>query len=158
MPSEHRRFYRCSLPCDCAAILVVRTRRLPCVLRDRSIGGFGVELAYDPVIAEVGHGTLETPEGAFPVQIVHTSQSPSGLLLGLAELGPAQPRPSISSRQLRGLSYALGAVAALFLAATLAITFHAEDVVRWLEETQIVPVGWQPPFVARNISNGTLVR
>lgn len=158
MPSEQRRFYRCSLTCDSAATLVVRSRRLPCVLRDRSIGGFGVELSYDPIIAEIGQGTLETIEGSFPVQIVHTSLSPGGLLLGLAEVGPAQTRPAISSRQLRGLSFALGTAAAVFLTATVALTLHADDVVRWLEDRQIVPIGWQPPFVARNGGDGTLLR
>lgn len=135
MSSDQRRFFRCPLMGDSTAgYLVVQSRRLPCLVQNVSIGGFGVEVAHDPVLADVEKAVLETRGRAVPVRIVHTSLANGKLAVGLSELAPEERPLFWSAGRLRQTSLAVGAFAIAFLSAMALLAVHAEQAAGWFQQ------------------------
>jgi hypothetical protein len=134
MPTDQRRFFRCPISGDhTAGYLVVPSRRVPCLVQNVSIGGFGVEVAHDPAIANAETAVLETQGRAIPVRIIHTSVNNGRLSVGLSER-PLDERPSgWSANRLRQTSFAMGAFAVVFLSAMVLLAVNAERAKEWFE-------------------------
>jgi hypothetical protein len=146
MTSDLRRFYRCSLTGERASgVLVVRHRRYPCTVRNRSIGGFGIETPHDPAVAQTGSAELECAEGTFAVEVVHVSLVNGQLQLGLTEQGVSQSKRAWTTGRIRGWSLVLGTLAVLFVFATALLAFHAEQAEIWLQSSGHLEVAGQPP-------------
>ncbi|MDZ4684456.1 MAG: hypothetical protein SH850_05155 [Planctomycetaceae bacterium] len=128
MTSDQRGFFRCTMPGERArGYLIVRSRRLPCVVQNVSIGGFGVEVSIDPAIAEADTAVLETDDGAVPVRIIHTHEQDKTLLVGLLRLetDPSEQTAARSCRE-KQLSLALGVALALFFSGMGFLTVTAD--------------------------------
>jgi len=131
MTSDQRGFFRCTMPGQRArGHLIVRSRRLPCLVQNISIGGFGVEVPIDPVIAEADTAILETDTESVPVRIIHTHEQGKTLLVGLLRLetDPAEQTAVRAYRQ-KQWSLALGVTLALFFSGMgyLAATAERSD-------------------------------
>ncbi|HUQ69887.1 MAG TPA: hypothetical protein VM165_10210 [Planctomycetaceae bacterium] len=128
MTSEQRGFFRCIMPGERArGHLIVRSRRLPCVVQNVSIGGFGVEVPIDPEVAESDTAVLETSDGSVPVRIIHTHEQGKTLLVGLLRLETdSTEQTAARACREKQLSLALGVALALFFSGIGFLTLTAE--------------------------------
>jgi hypothetical protein len=134
MSTDQRRFFRCPISGDrTPGSLVVGSRRLPCLVQNVSIGGFGIEVVHDPAIVGAETAVLETRGRAVPVRIVHTNVTQGRLSLGLSEMTPEDRPSSWSAGRLRQTSFAIGAFAVVFLSALVLLAVHADRAKDWFE-------------------------
>lgn len=98
--------------------LVVAGRAWPCVIRNVSIGGYGVELREAANLGDAETAVLETSDGAIPVRIVHISALSKTTRLGLTRVDEPdrQALAEEQARRFRSYQLALLAAAAVFFA------------------------------------------